>query len=160
MAIPLVFALSCFDDLGATPTYDPEKNATDGLSLILAKTTGDSVFPCLETFDRTLSNGYHVSTNNPSGVQWSNEKIHIEDNATVYFDRNVTMEKCTVRAGANSKIIIEGAYGLTTSEECLFTICAAMWSGIEVSANSFVNLDDTEFWYARAALFFKKDFNT
>lgn len=89
-----------------------------------------------------------------------NEKIHIEDNATVYFDRNVTMEKCTVRASANFQFLHRKAAPASNFEECLFTICAAMWSGIEVSANSFVNLDDTEFWYARAALFFKKDFNT
>lgn len=92
MALSFVFALSCFDDLGATPAYDPEKNATDELPLTVAKMPGDSAFPCLETFDRTLPDGYYVSTNNPSGVVWSGEKIRIADNATVHFDRNVTIE--------------------------------------------------------------------
>lgn len=137
-----------------------EKHMPDKAFLSTAKMRGDSTFPGQESFDVTLSDGYQVSTNNPSGIQWNNKNIRIEDGSTVHFDRNVTMEKCTVRVGSNSRIIIEGAYGLKTSNECLFTGCYAMWNGIEVSASSYVDLDDTEFWNARSTIFFKKDFNT
>lgn len=158
IALVVVASVLFSNRLSAMLPDSPEK--CSGYVLLKLTAKPDSLFPCTETFDRTLQNGFQVSTNNPNGLQLTNEHIFIENNATVFFDRNVTMEKCTIRAGTNAKIIIQGAYGLTTFDECLFTGCYAMWEGIEVSASAFVQLDDTEFWSAKSALFFKKNFNT
>jgi hypothetical protein len=117
--------------------------------------------PCSTvTFNITLSNNFRVSTNNPSGVQWINQQIRVSDDATVFFDRNVSMQNCTVRIGNNSKIIIEGSYGLSTSNDCVFAECGNMWDGIVIKESAYVQLDDTDFQNAKSALAFEKDFDT
>ena len=104
----------------------------------------------------TLPNGWNVSTNNPNGVVWNNQFLRVPAGATVYFDRNVTMVKCTIRMEQSSKIIVEGSTGftpvLTTSQNTIFFGCTGMWSAIEFKTKAGYALTDTEFRNASDAL--------
>ncbi len=99
----------------------------------------------ITSFDVTLSDGWKVSTSNPNGIIWgAGTKILIPENATVHFDRNVTMQQCTVKIGKNSKIIVESSAKLTTNTNTILFGCNSMWAGIQINFACSFDLTNTE----------------
>ncbi|MFN4255563.1 MAG: right-handed parallel beta-helix repeat-containing protein [Saprospiraceae bacterium] len=107
----------------------------------------------------TLPNGWRCSTANPSGVQWVNKKIIIPDNAVVHFDRNVSMNNCSVKCGKNARIEVEGTASnpvfFTGTNHTVLSACEKMWTGIVFNANTGTIQTGTEIRQAKKAMEFK-----
>ena len=104
-------------------------------------------------YNYNLSNVYP----GPNPIVWDNVKIRVGANATVRFDKNVIMTRCTVRMEPNSRIIVENGSTLTTSQQTIFFGCSAMWDAIEVGAGCTYNLTDTEIRDATRGLALLRD---
>ena len=61
----LVFTFLFSSYLAAMPPNDFEKCMDDDVFVRILEIKSDSTFPCQESYDVTLPDGYHVSTSNP-----------------------------------------------------------------------------------------------
>ena len=105
------------------------------------------------SYTKTLPNGWKASES-IIGTSFTGEKILVVAGATVYFDRNITMNAYTVRLENNARIIVaDGENGATlTASGTVFFGCTDMWDAIEIGKNSTFILTGTEIRNARRGL--------
>lgn len=113
----------------------------------MSQKTEPSTEPCDISLSEytVLPNNWKVSENHPNGIHWTNEKIRVGANSTVYFDRNVIMTACTIRMEKNAKIIVDDGYNITTEENTIFFACNTIWEGLQINEGCSYRFTNTEF---------------